>query len=147
MLVYMVLVEVMTVFHMLVDQLKGHEGYRQYPYTCTGGALSVGYGHNLQAKGLTREQAEMVLQDDVHEVLVELHKYSFFNALDPVRQTVLGNMAFNLGVNGLFRFRKMIAAVRLGNFDLAASEMLDSLWAKQVGNRAIELADLMKYGG
>lgn len=55
-------------------------------------------------------------------------------------------MCFNLGIAGLLKFKKFIAAVNDGFFELAAKEMLDSLWAKQVGNRAIELSEQIKTG-
>lgn len=66
--------------------------------------------------------------------------------LSPARQEVLVNMSFNLGVEGLFKFRRMWAAIRAHNFDLAADEMLDSKWARQVGSRAEELSEKMRKG-
>ena len=59
---------------------------------------------------------------------------------------VLANMAFNLGVDGLLGFRRMILAVDRGHYDQAAREMLNSKWARQVFNRAIRLAEMMAKG-
>ena len=66
--------------------------------------------------------------------------------LSPARQLVLINMAYNLGVEGLYEFKDMWAAIEAGNFDLAAAEMLDSLWAEQVGDRDLDLAKTMREG-
>lgn len=62
------------------------------------------------------------------------------------RAEVLINMAFNMGVKGLLKFRRMLDAVRADDYDKAATHMLDSRWASQVGRRAVELARQMKTG-
>jgi lysozyme len=62
------------------------------------------------------------------------------------RQDVVLNMLFNLGLPKFLAFRKMIEALRLANYDQAATEMLDSKWAIQVGIRAKELAEIMRTG-
>jgi lysozyme len=71
---------------------------------------------------------------------------SWISALDPVRQAVLVNMAFNLGVEGLLDFHKMLAAVEHHQYGQASDEMMDSLWAAQVKGRAAELAAMMRTG-
>lgn len=70
----------------------------------------------------------------------------FYTRLFAVRQDVLCDMAYNLGLAGMLKFRKMLSAVKRGAWDMAAYEMLDSKWAKQVGKRAEELAFLMRSG-
>jgi lysozyme len=67
-------------------------------------------------------------------------------SIDSVRADVLVNMAFNMGVNGLLKFKKMIAAIDDRNYDEAAIEMLNSRWAVQVGKRANELSKQMRTG-
>ena len=69
-----------------------------------------------------------------------------FDTLSTNRQNVLVNMAFNLGIYGLLRFKKMLLAVEKQDWDEAANQMLDSRWSKQVGNRSKELADIMRQG-
>jgi lysozyme len=66
--------------------------------------------------------------------------------LTPARQDVIVNMAYNLGLAGLGKVSRMWSALGDGNYDLAATEMLNSKWARQVGNRAVELAEQMRRG-
>jgi lysozyme len=68
------------------------------------------------------------------------------NDLDAVRQLILMDMAFNMGVPRLCKFKKMWGAIHDHKFDIASIEMLDSRWAKQVGSRAVKLSDAMKKG-
>ena len=63
-----------------------------------------------------------------------------------VRKVVLVDMCYNLGINRFLGFKKMLAAVKEGNYDTAADEMLNSKWATQVKGRAVELAQLMREG-
>jgi lysozyme len=131
----------------LLQQIKLHEGLRLKPYRCTSDKLSIGFGRNLEDKGITQEEAEYLLSNDILAVQAVIWKViPAYDKLNDARKGVLVNMAFNLGVNGLLKFKKMIAAISDGYFELAASEMLDSNWANQVGNRALELAEQMKTG-
>ena len=131
----------------LVSQLKRHEGLRLKAYKCTAGKVSIGFGRNLDDRGITQAEADLMLENDVLFLMSILPaKISFFNELDKARADVLVNMAFNLGVNGLLKFKKMLAAIDDGYFTRAAAEMLDSKWAFQVGDRALELAEQMKTG-
>lgn len=132
----------------LIEQLKRHEGLRLKPYRCTAGKLTIGYGRNLEDRGITQGEAESMLWRDVAEVRDYLEDVfdAWWFSLDGVRQAVLVNMAFNLGGPGLLKFRKMIDAVSWGRWEDAAREMLDSRWAQQVGNRATELAKQMETG-
>lgn len=131
----------------LVEQLKRHEGLRLNPYLCTAGKTSIGYGRNLDDKGITMQEAEQMLFNDIEDITTRLsHRLPVFHKLTPTRKDALVNMAFNLGVAGLLKFKKMIAALEADDYNLAAAEMLDSQWAKQVGNRAGELARQIRTG-
>ncbi|MGM0411280.1 MAG: glycoside hydrolase family protein [Bacillota bacterium] len=130
----------------IVEQLELHEGFRSDPYKDTEGYLTIGYGRNLDAKGISREEAAHLLENDIKEVVKDLKKHYWFTTLDKIRQKVIIDMAFNLGVNGLLSFKKMIQALKEKNYDKTADEMLDSLWAEQVGNRADRLARMMRTG-
>ena len=132
--------------NILIDQLKRDEGLKLRPYLCTAGKLTIGHGRNLEDNGISREEAEQMLQNDIDDVVAELGAIRQFNYLDPIRQTVLANMAYNLGVPTLKKFRNMLANISLGDYNEAAKEMLDSKWARQVGDRAIRLAEIMKTG-
>lgn len=131
----------------LLQQIKLHEGLRLKPYKCTADKLTIGFGRNLEGKGITQEEAEYLLSNDIADVRLAIQEHipAYFK-LNDARQAVLVNMAFNLGMNGLLKFKKVIQAIGEDRYTLAASEMLDSNWAFQVGNRALELAEQMKTG-
>jgi lysozyme len=125
----------------LQDQLVRDEGLRLFPYVDSTGNTTIGVGRNLSSKGISEDEAMVLLADDIAEaksgVLAAL---PWTLQLDPVRLAVLENMVFNMGVAGLLQFTLFLAAVQQGNWVLAAAEMLDSRWAKQVGARAQRLA-------
>jgi lysozyme len=124
----------------LIEQLKRHEGFRDLPYQCTEGVWTFGYG----LTNITRDEAEIVLRMRVDQIADKL--FSHISSLNTARQNVIINMAYNLGILGVMNFKKMWQAIYAGDFDGASTEMLSSKWAKQVGNRAVELADIMRKG-
>lgn len=131
----------------LINQLKRHEGLKLKPYRCTAGKLTIGFGRNLDDKGITDEEAESMLKNDIDSTTeAVLKSIPAYKKLNDARKAVLINMAFNLGINGLLKFKKVINALDGERYTLAASEMLDSNWAFQVPNRALELAEQMKTG-
>lgn len=131
----------------LAEQLKKHEGLRLKPYIDTVGKLTLGIGRNLEDKGVTEQEALFMLNNDVDYFYSKLcQRIDWMKNLDDARQNVLVNMAFNLGITGLMTFKKMLLACEHGNFKIAATEMLNSKWAEQVGYRANELAEQMRTG-
>lgn len=131
----------------LMYRLIEEEGMKLKPYRCPAGKLTIGVGRNLEDKGLSNEEALFLLQNDIIEAVKELKKaFLFFDSLNETRQIVLIDMCFNLGINGLKKFKKMIKALENKDFSLASKEMLSSCWAKQVGARARSLALLMEMG-
>lgn len=130
-----------------IIQIKRHEGLKLKPYKCTAGKLTIGYGRNLEDRGIDKDEAEQMLLRDMCEVEEQLFDKGLLDGLNDARKAVLINMGFQLGVSGLFKFENMIAALDRKEYELAAKEMLDSLWAKkQTPNRAKELADQMLTG-
>ena len=131
----------------LADALYRHEAFRQKPYRCSTGKLTIGIGRNLDDKGISLSEAKFLLANDIHETIEWLRKlYWWFDELDDVRQEVVVNMGFNLGQTRFAGFKRMINAISESNFTRAAAEMLDSKWARQVGHRAQELARMMASG-
>ncbi|WP_022949530.1 glycoside hydrolase family protein [Methylohalobius crimeensis] len=130
----------------LLTQLKRHEGLRLRPYRDTVGKLTIGFGRNLEDRGITEDEAKILLVNDVCRLRGELSEIDWWRALNDVRRDVIVNMAYNLGVSGVLGFERMIAALRAKDYELAAIEMLDSKWADQVGRRAVELSDQMHTG-
>ena len=66
--------------------------------------------------------------------------------LDPVRQRVMLNMTFNMGVGWIDDFKNTVETIRRGDYASAASGMLKSKWHKDVGDRAQRLAAMMRTG-
>ena len=131
----------------LAEQLKVHEGLRLKPYKDTVGKWTIGIGRNLEDKGITEQEALFMLNNDVDYFYDKIKKeINWFWALDDVRQNVLVNMAFNLGVSGLLTFKNTLRLISFNRYEEAAEEMLNSKWANQVGYRAEELAEQMRTG-
>jgi len=137
----------MNQVNQLKKMLTRHEDLRLKPYHDTVGKLTIGVGRNLDDFGLTREEVLYLLHNDVMRVTQEVKKaFPWWLRLNAVRQNVVLNMVFNLGLSRFLGFKKTIEALEGKNWDTAAKEMLDSKWASQVGNRAKELAKMMKTG-
>ncbi len=131
----------------LLDQIKSHEGLRLKPYKCTEGKLTIGYGRCLDTRGITKYEAELLLTHDVAEIIEQLScALSFWRLLEEPRKAVLVNMAFNIGVHGLLKFKKTLSLIESGDYSSASIEMMDSKWAKQVPNRALDLSVQMDLG-
>ncbi|MBP5404107.1 MAG: glycoside hydrolase family protein [Elusimicrobiaceae bacterium] len=129
-----------------IQYIRFYEGLRTKPYICPAGHLTIGYGHNLE-NGISQQAAEFILQEDLQIAQNTVQqKFAWWRELNEVRRFVLVDMAFNMGINKLATFKKMLAAAEKGDYTTAAREMLDSRWAVQVGRRARELAEMMKKG-
>jgi lysozyme len=55
-------------------------------------------------------------------------------------------MGFNLGIQGLLKFTNTLSYIEQGKYELPSASMLASKWAKQVGQRARRLAEIMRTG-
>lgn len=133
---------------MSADDLKAmlirHEGERNRLYYDTEGIPTIGIGHNLTVP-ISAKAIHQIFEDDLAEAYNDLlHTFPWFVDLTEARQWVLINMRFNMGMHRLQGFRKMLWALVNDDYDTAANEMLQSLWAKQVKGRALELATLMR---
>jgi lysozyme len=131
----------------LEDQLITHEGLELKPYQCTADKLTIGVGRNIEDRGITEDEARYLLKNDIKIVEDELlEKKPVVAGLDAVRQRVLVDMGFNLGIPTLMKFQNMWAAIEDEDFQTAADEAMDSRWAKQVGRRAERLCQAMATG-
>ena len=111
---------------LLRSQLERHEGLRLKPYLDTVGKLTVGYGRNLEDVGISRDEADFMLDNDMDQVERQLETVDEYRDLEPVRQTVIGNMAFNLGFAGLMGFKNMWSAIDRKDWDCAANRAFRS---------------------
>ena len=127
-------------------QLVKHEGVKLTPYRCTAGKLTIGVGRNIQDKGITPDEADFLLQNDVRECLGDLgfiFQFDYFNSLPENIQMVLLDMRFNLGSNGFREFVHMIKAVKVKDWDEMIFCMKSSKWFHQVGNRGTNLVKMV----
>ncbi len=160
--------------HSLEDQLILHEGLKLKTYRCPAGYWTIGVGRNLETKslskdeqqyilgcdgltpqqvinilkrrGITKEEALVLLAHDIQDCEQDLRQFEWFGRLDPVRRKVVLDMRFNLGPGGFRGFKKMIAALAAGDYKQAAAEMVNSKWYHQVGNRGKRLVRMMESG-
>lgn len=139
----------------LVEELRRDEGVRYTPYRDTKDIPTVGVGHNLQASPLpdgwsyplSDDQVNTLLERDLENVYSDLSRaLPWWSDLNDVRQRVICNLCFNLGINKLMGFRNTLVSMRQGAYTDAATGMLNSAWASQVGARAQRLAQMMKTG-
>jgi len=152
----------------LLNILVSHEGLRLEVYQDTLGVNTIGVGRNLDDRGITQDEldwmdypsidcvysygiseadAMYLAQNDVQIVEEELlAAHPCVEDLDAVRQLVLVDMAFNMGVPRLCKFKKMWNAIHEQKYDIVAKEMLDSRWANQVKSRSVKLANAMHNG-
>lgn len=141
----------------LIQSIKEHEGLRLKVYECPAGKQTIGFGRNLEDRGITKKEAEYLLMNDLLDIKLELEdNIPFFDSLDEVRRNVLIEMAYNMGVPNLLKFKNMLRALKEERFLSASQEMLDSKWHrnfKKIAPYALEsqlrsskLALIMKKG-
>lgn len=130
--------------------LRRDEGERLYAYQDSEGYWTIGVGVLIDRRrggGITREESAYLLGNRVRAVIDELDRaLPWWRSMSEARQRALANMAFNLGVTTLLTFKRTLESMRGGDYERAASEMLESKWAKQVGARAERLAALVRAG-
>ena len=131
----------------LIEQLKIHEGVKLKPYKCTAGKLTIGVGKNIEDNGITLEEAEYLLQNDIAEARSQLlHAFPWMGELNDARISAMINFTFNVGIGTVKKFKNTLSCMQSGEWDKAADEMMDSRWARQVGNRAIEVTEQIRTG-
>lgn len=134
----------------LLETLKADEGSvvkvgRHRVYQDSLGFQTVGYGR-LLSRGFSQDEVDQMLTNDVAEARKEAEKYSWYSALDDVRQDVVTAMIFNIGPTSFAGFHNLIAALSKGDWVTASNEAMDSKWAKQVGSRASRYAAALLTG-
>lgn len=135
--------------------IKLHEGFSAKPYLCTSGQWTQGYGRKVEGPrraNVGPKQAHAWLIKDLNEIVDQLDaELPWWRNLSPVRQQVVMNLVYNLGSSGIYKFKNFLAATEKGEFTKAAREILYSgakktkYW-KQVGDRAVHLAEAMRTG-
>lgn len=129
----------------LEKDIINDEGWRNKPYKDTLGIETVGVGFNL-TNGIPDQVILYWLQYNILHCKKELESFDWYDKLSERRKEVLINMVYNMGILRFSTFKNMINNIVHDRYDLASLEMLDSKWAKQVGKRAVRLADEMAHG-
>lgn len=133
----------------IIQLLRLHEGIRSHAYKCTAGKWTIGVGRNIDegGLGLSDDEIDYLLTNDVTRVVVELGKsFPWFSGLDEVRRDAMIDICFNLGMPRLKGFAKALAAMEDDDYELAAYEFSDSAWYKQVGKRAQTIVSMIRSG-
>ena len=134
----------------LTKDLIRDEGFVSHAYEDTEGYITIGIGRMIDEKlrgGITLDEAEYLLTNDISRVMRELNRnYPWWREMSEPRQRALANMCFNLGITRLSKFKKMLAALQIEDYEKAVIEALDSKWAKDVGHRANRIAALIRDG-
>ncbi len=129
----------------LMSDLKRDEGLRLKPYRDSVGKLTIGYGRNLDDMGISEDEAEILLGNDISEAIADLDRaLPWWRGLPLPLRRGLVNQCFNLGLPRLLTFKRMLRALESRDGALAAKEALDSKWAGQVGERAERIATLYR---
>lgn len=134
----------------LPAQLKAHvewaEGRRPFLYEDSVGKLTIGVGRNLDDRGLSDDEIDYLLRNDLNIAMSDAHRFDFFSDLSDVRKLVVVDMVFNMGFKRFSGFVKTIAAIEARDYQAAAVEMRDSKWYRQTGRRAKRLVYAMATG-
>lgn len=134
-----------------VDKLRAslirHEGCILMPYVDTTGNITIGVGHNLSAHGITHAQAMAWLDEDIGAAVTACHEQlPWSETLDDVRQRVLIELCFNVGIGKLLKFTATLDLIRLGRYGDAADRLTKSLWYQQVKTRGPVLVQMLRTG-
>jgi len=149
----------------LADDLERDEGYRANLYLDTEGLLTFGIGRCLQTNPLTGDEWRLLYDNGELAVSLSISgarrllasgilqcqtqcaiAFPWWPALDDVRKEVITMLAYNIGLPKLFKFKNMLAAIKAGDYNVAADELEDSLWFKQVKSRGPRLVEQLRSG-
>lgn len=123
-----------------------NEAYRRDMYLDSEGIPTIGIGFNLE-EGFSLAESKLILDHRLGKLKEALRaKITSYPHVGAIRKIVFQDMAYNLGIPRLLGFKKMLAAIDRGDYQLAATELLDSRYARQVKGRARRNALMMETG-
>ncbi len=127
---------------------KEFEGYSETLYKCPADKWTIGWGRNIEDRGISKDEAELMFRNDINHairdlagIFPDLHHMEY-----PIR-TVLVDMMFNMGLPTFRTFKRFIAAAKRHDKPAMIREMKDSAWYTQVGNRSKKLIELLTSKG
>lgn len=116
----------------LTQQIAIHEGFSSSLYKDSLGFYTIGYGFCV-SDGIDQELAQLILNYQIQQATNELMNQPFYIGLDSVRQGVLIEFVFNIGLDGLLSFKNMIQSIMNKDWITAVADARNSKWANQVG--------------
>ena len=129
----------------LLEKIKHHEGFVEHVYDDSLGIPTIGYGFAIKDLVLDEDIAEEILIRKLEKLKRNTNsRFQWLEDMPQEVQEVVLNMCYQLGITGVSKFRKAISALQEGEWQEAADEMLDSLWARQTPNRAEELSNIVR---
>ncbi len=129
----------------LINRIKHHEGFRSRVYKCTEGYDTIGYGFAIKDLELDEDLAEEILLRKLEKLIKRVrNKFDWLDSVPHEVQGVIVEMSYQMGLSGVSKFKKALHAMQMFQWKLAATELLDSRWAKQTPNRAKELSDIIR---
>lgn len=134
----------MMTIEKLRERFIREEGMKLKPYRCSANKITIGAGRNLDDKGISEQEALMMLDNDIQQVLIQCGKnIQGFAKMPENCQYALVDMAFNLGIGGVLKFQNTLKLIRDKKYQEAGKELLNSAYARQVPNRARRNSDLI----
>lgn len=153
----------------ITDMIIYDEGEKLTIYKDTEGYWTIGVGHLLTKSSskdeairqldklvgtghygyINKQESRKILEIDINQTIKQIGRTELINvytSLDIIRRTALVNMCFQLGVQGVLQFKKMIQHLNAREYEKAADEALNSKWARQTPNRAKRVTDVIRYG-
>lgn len=118
--------------------LLKHEGIRTFPYKCSENKLTIGIGRNLEANGISEDEAMILLINDIEKTIDDLNKnYGAWVTFPVEARMVCIDLVFNLGITGFMKFKKTRQLMELGMWLEASEELLDSRYSIQLPTRSL----------
>ena len=129
----------------LLKRIKHHEGFRKSVYQCTEGYDTIGYGFAIKDLELDEDLAEEILLRKVEKLIKRVRsKFDWLDSVPREVQGVLVEMAYQMGLSSVCRFRLALKYMENQNWERAADEMLMSKWNRQTPQRAKELSNIIR---
>ena len=129
----------------LLKRIKHHEGFRSRVYKCTEGYDTIGYGFAIKDLEMDEDVAELILMKKLDDLMNRIIKtFDWWKSAEDNVKDVVIEMCYQLGIRGFSKFKKTINHLENKRYGKASAEMLDSKWARQTPNRALELSNIIK---
>lgn len=131
----------------ILEKIKQEEGFCADMYDCPSGYKTIGYGINLETTPIPEPIARAWTKYLISGLNLDIAEHDWYRKLDHDRRMIILDMCYQMGVNGVLRFKKMIAAIEGGDYEEAANQMMDSKWARHDSPaRALRNATIMRDG-